>query len=366
MSRFGLPTALRTVIVLLADVASLAWLMLQSRTTLAAENLFLRKQLAFYIEREIKPRRADDATRVVLVALSRLVDWRRLLVIVKPETLIGWHRKGFRLLWRWKSRPLGRPRIPACLQHLIVEMAGANRTWGEERIAAELHVKLGIQVSPRTIRRYLPPRPTPRLSTGSQAWNTFVRNHARAVLACDFFVVVTATFRLVYVFVVLDVGTRRIMHWNTAEHPTAAWTAQQFRMIVPGDQAHRYVIHDRDSIYLEGVDRMLVAMGSTVLRTPVRAPQANAYCERLVGTIRRECLDFLIPLTESHLRTTMATWVTHYNRGRPHGSLGPGLPDPPPDGVVTANGHELPKGHRVVATPILGGLHHEYRFKLAA
>jgi len=366
MSQFGFRAALCTVVDALADVARLGLLTLRSRTQLAAENLFLRKQLALYLERQAKPRRADNATRVTLVALSRLVDWRRLLVIVKPDTLIRWHRKGFRLFWRWKSRASGRPRIPASLQHLIVEMTTANRTWGEERIAAELLVKLGIHVSPRTVRRYMPPRTTPRSRPGSQAWSTFVRNHARAVLACDFFVAVTATFRMVYVFVVLDVGTRRIMHWNTTEHPTAEWTAQQFRMIVAGDEAHRYVIHDRDSIYSEGVDRTLAAMGLTVLRTPVQAPQANAFCERLVGTIRRECLDFLIPLTESHLREIMSRWVTHYHRGRPHSSLGPGLPDPPPVGVVESNGHLLPDGHRVVVTPILGGLHHEYRLEAAA
>jgi transposase InsO family protein len=193
-----------------------------------------------------------------------------------------------------------------------------------------------------------------------------VRNHARAILACDFFVAVTATLRVVYVFVVLEVGTSRIVHWNTTEHPTAEWTAQPFRMIISGNQPHRYVIHDRDSIYSEGLDRTLAAMGLTILRTPVQAPKANAFCERLVGTIRRECLDFLIPLTESHLRDIMTRWVTHYNRGRPHSSLGPGLPDPPPDRVVAPNGHQLPDGHRVVATPILGGLHHEYRLEAAA
>jgi putative transposase len=204
------------------------------------------------------------------------------------------------------------------------------------------------------------------MSAGSQAWSTSIRNHAPSVLACDFFVVVTATFRLMYVFVVLDVATRRLVHWNTTEHPAAAWTAQQFRMIVEVDDVHGYVIHDRDSIYSEGVDRTLVGMGLTVLRTPVRAPQANAFCERLIGTVRRECLDFFIPMTESHLRATLRTWVTHYNRGRPHSSLGPGVPEPPPEGVVGSNGHALPEGYRVVATPILAGLHHEYRLKPAA
>jgi transposase InsO family protein len=135
------------------------------------------------------------------------------------------------------------------------------------------------------------------------------------VLACDFFVAVTATFRVVYVFVVLDVGTRRILHWNVTDHPTADWTAQQFRMVVSGEQPHRWVIHDRDSIYAEGVDATVAAMGLTILKTPVRAPQANAYCERLIGTIRRECLDWVIPLNEWHVRQVLAGWVAHYNYG---------------------------------------------------
>jgi transposase InsO family protein len=138
---------------------------------------------------------------------------------------------------------------------------------------------------------------------------------------------VTVTFRILYVFVVLEVGTRRILHWNVTAHPTADWTAQQFRMIVRGDQAHRFVIHDRDTIYAEGVDRTLEAMGLHVLNTPVRAPQANAFCERVIGTIRRECLDFMIPRSERHVRAILQEWVRHYNRGRPHASLGPGIPE---------------------------------------
>ena len=309
----------------------------------------------------MKPRRADDATRIILASLSRFLKWRHLLLIVKPETLIRWHRKGFRLFWRWKSRAPGRPMIPADLQQLIATMAAANRTWGEERIAAELLVKLGIRLSPRTVRRYMPSRP-PRPNQGTQAWSTFVRNHARFVLASDFFVVVTSTFRLLYVFVILEVGTRRILHWNVTEHPTANWTAQQFRMIVPGDQAQRFVIHDRDTIYSEGVDRTLQTMGLMVLKTPVHAPQANAFCERVIGTIRRECLDFIIAMSERHVRAILGAWVTHYNRGRPHASLGPGIPEGPlGDSKRGSTGHRLPAGYRVAATPILGGLHHEYR-----
>jgi putative transposase len=337
-----------------------------SRAQLAAENLFLRKQLAMYVERRVKPRRADDATRITLVALSRFLEWRNVLTVVKPETLIRRHRKGFRLLWRWKSRAAGRPPIPTDLQQLIATMAAANRTWGEERIAAELLVKLGIRVSPRTVRRYMPSRP-PRARQGTQAWSTFVRNDARSVLASDFLVVVTATFRVIYVFVVLEVGTRRILHWNVTEHPTADWTAQQFRMIVPGDQAHRFVIHDRDTIYSDGVDHTLEAMGLAVLKTPARVPQANTFCERLIGTIRREWLDFVIPMTERHLRACLREWISHYNRGRPHASLGPGIPDGPLDGGIgDSNGHQLPTGYRVAATAILNGLHYEYRFEKKA
>src|SRR2546427_8239481 len=331
---------------------------------LVAENLFLRKQLALYLERQVKPRRADDATRITLVVLSRLIDWRRLLTVVKPETLIRWHRRGFQLFWRWKSVPRGRPPLPADLRQLIADMAAANRTWGEERIASELLLKLGIRVSPRTVRRYMPSGPGSKNRPGSQAWSAFVRNHARAVLACDFFVVVTATFRMLYIFVVLEVGTRRILHWNVTDHPTAEWTAQQFRMVVSGEQSHRFVVHDHDRIYSEGVDRTIAAMGLTVLKTPVRAPQANAFCERLIGTIRRECLDFVIPLNEHHVRRLLREWVAHYNRGRPHTSLGPGIPDPLDNGYASLSpDHRIRGGYRVVADPVLGGLHHEYRLE---
>jgi transposase InsO family protein len=347
------------------DFGALIGSAMRSRAQLAAENLFLRKQLALYLERQVKPRRADDATRITLVGLSWLVDWRPLLTVVKPETLIRWHRKGFRLWWRWKSRRRGRPPIPIDLQQLIATMAAANRTWGEERIADELLVKLGIRVSPRTVRRYMPSRP-PRARQRTQAWITFIRNHARAMIASDFFVVVTATFRVLYVFVVLEVGTRRILHWNVTQHPTADWTSQQSRMIVPGDQGHRFVIHDRDSIYSDGVDRTLEAMGLAVLKTPARVPQANTFVERAIGTIRRECLNLMIPVSERHLRVILREWIRHYNRGRPHSALGPGLPDPPPDRVVVSTGQNLPRDHRVVTTPILGGLHHEYRLEAAA
>jgi len=358
---------LLTLSSLVTDVLRFIGLGLRPRLALTAENLFLRKQLALYLERETRPRRASAATRLSLVWLSRCFAWREALTIVKPETLIHWHRKGFRLFWRWKSKARGRPRIPADLQKLIAEMAANNVTWGEERIAAELLLKLGIRISPRTVRRYMPDDTGSQRGPSSQRWMTFVRNHAQGILACDFFVAITATFRVFYVFVVLEVGTRRIAHFNVTAHPTADWTLQQFREVITGEAPYRFVVHDRDSIYSPELDSALKSMGMRVLKTPFRAPQANAFCERLVGTIRRECLDFLIPLNERHLRRILKEWGAHYNRGRPHSSLGPGIPDPPVDlRLKRSSGHRIPGDHGVVARSILAGLHHEYRLERIA
>jgi putative transposase len=281
-------------------------LSLSSRAALSAEVLFLRKQLAFYQEHQISPRKLTAAARFSLVLWSRFFHWRDALMIVKPETLIGWHRKGIKLWWRWKSG-LGRPRIPDDIRRLIVRMVRENPTWGEERLAAELSVKLGILVSPRTVRAYWPHDADPkgRRRTSSQHWRSFVRNHAKAMVAADFLVAMTAAFRLLYVFVVMEIGSRRILHCNVTAHPTAAWTLQQFREAVDSDHSYRFLIHDRDSIFSTEVDAELQAFGLKVLRTPVQAPKANAYCERLMGTIRRECLDYVIPLTEKHLRTIL-------------------------------------------------------------
>lgn len=284
-------------------------------------------------------------------------------MIVKPETLIGWHRKGFKLFWRWKSR-LGRPRIPGNIRQLIVRMVQENPTWGEERVAGELSVKLGIFVAPRTVRAYWPEKPGlrgPRRAT-SQHWKTFVQNHAKAIVAADFLVAITAGFRVLYVFVVMEVGSRRILHCNVTAHPTAAWALQQFREAIPSDHGYRFLIHDRDSIFSAEVDDNLKVLGLRALRTPVRAPKANAYCERLMGTIRRECLDYMIPLSEKHLRRILREWVAHYNQGRPHASLGPGIPnfDSSPLPRPRNCRHELPTDCRIRTKDILGGLHHEY------
>ena len=187
------------------------------------------------------------------------------------------------------------------------------------------------------------------------------------IIACDFFTVVTATFRTLYVFVIMEVATRRIVHQNVTAHPSGEWALQQFREVLPGGHGYRYVIHDRDSIFSRQLDRWMKEMGVTVLRTPVRAPKADAICERWGGTLRRECLDFVIPLKESHLKRIVKEWAIHYNRGRPHSRLGPGLPEPTQDSVpVSDHRHQLPAGHRVEKTPVLGGWHHEYRLEKEA
>ena len=309
----------------------------RSRTALAAENLFLRKQLAFYQERKVAPRRFDNVSRLILVQLSRVFAWKDALVNVTPKTFIGWHRAGFRLFWRWNSRP-GRPRMPPELRALIQEMARDNPGWGEERIANELVLKLGIQISPRTVRKYMPKRP-PGKPRGDQRWSTFVANHAQAIVACDFLTVVTATFKCLHVFVIMELGTRKLLHIHVTDHPTAAWAQQQLREAISSDHSYRFLIHDRDCIFSSQFDQSITHMGLRVLKTPYRSPKANSFCERVIGTLRRECLDFLIPLTENHLRIVVKNWMTHYNQGRPHSSIGPGIPDPPADLPVTLQEH---------------------------
>ena len=223
-----------------ADLFRFLVLSLRSESSLAAENLFLRKQLGFYQERKIKPRRTSPSAQLTLILLSRWFNWRSALTVVTPRTFIGWQRKCYQLFWGRKCRA-GRPRIPPDLQRLIRAMARENPSWGQERIANELLVKLGLRVSPRTIRKYLPESPGAPGDNRrrDQRWSTFLKNHAAAIIACDFFVVASASFRIFYVLVVMEHASRRIIHLNLTAHPTAAWTLQQLREAIPSDQSAR-------------------------------------------------------------------------------------------------------------------------------
>ena len=356
----------RIVLGLFLDFLKLGILFLRPASAIRAENLVLRRQLAKYVERGIKPRRMDPVTRVSLAVFSRLCDWRQAVVNVRPSTMVRWHRLGWRIFWRWKCKA-GRPPIPLELRVLIRRMATENPLWGEERIADELLVKLGIRVSPKTVRKYMPKRP-PRQPRGDRRWSTFLKNHAKAILARDFFVIVTATFRMLYVFVVIEHGTRRLRHVNVTANPTADWTLQQLREVVGEEGEHRYLIHDRDHIFSKRLDEAIEALGLEVLRSPAASPKANAIRERVIETIRRECLDWLIPVSAPHLRAILKCWVAHYNQGRPHRALGPGVPGPPRELAKVPRSesrHRLAAGALVRVQSVLGGLHHEYSLATA-
>jgi len=235
-------------------------LLVCSRSALVAENLFLRKQLALFLERKAKSRRTTPVFRLIMVTLAQFFDWRKSLVIVKPDTFVRWHQAGLKMFWRWKSRRRGRPALPKHLRELVREMDIANPTWGEERIADELSLKLGILVSPRTVSKYLEGL-RPSGGNGDQRWSTFLRNHAQAIVSCDFFQSVTVDFKVLYVFVAMEIGSRRILHTKVTAHPTADWTIQQFREVLAFDHPYQFLIHDRDSIFSPQVDQTLKSCG---------------------------------------------------------------------------------------------------------
>ena len=321
-----------------------------ARVLLLAENLALRQQLAVLLRQQPRPplRRRD---RLFWGFLSRFSDWRSWLAIVKPETVIGWHRRGFRLFWRWKSGggAPGRPTIPCEVIALIRRMAKDNVTWGAPRIRAELHL-LGHDIAESTVAKYLPKRRKPP----SQTWKTFLKNHVGCLASMDFFVVPTATFKLVYGFVILLHERRVVIHHATTTHPTARWVAQQLREAFPFDSAPRYLIRDRDGCFGEEVRQTLKALDTEEVLIAPRSPWQNPFCERLIGTIRRDLLDHVIVLNERHLLRLLGNYFdTYYHPGRCHMALEGNAPEP--------RQVEPPALGKVVAVPKVGGLHHIYR-----
>jgi transposase InsO family protein len=281
------------------------------------------------------------------------------LVIVKPKTVVAWHRAGFRLFWRFRShaKKLGRPQTDAELRRLIKRMASENPTWGAPRIHGEL-LKLGFDISERTVSRYIP-----RLSPPDQArklWAAFLRNHREVIAAMDFFTVPTITFRVLYCFFIIEHGRRRILHFNVTEHPTGPWIVQQLREAFPDSCPYRYAILDRDAKFGKDVMDLLASSGIKPKRISFRSPWQNGIAERWVGSCRRELLDHMIVLNEVHLRRLIRDYISYYHEDRIHDSLDKDTP------AMRPVASKPDQSARLLSFPRIGGLHHRYNWNQAA
>ena len=319
----------------------------KSQARLEAEIVMLRHQLNVLRRRLPAKPRLTVADRLIFVWLYRLFpSVLSAVTVVQPETIIRWHRAGFRLYWRWKSRSRGgRPEVPIEIRGLIRRMSLENPLWGAPRIHGEL-LKLGIEVAQSTVAKYM----TRREGGSSQTWKTFLHNHAAGIAAMDFLIVPTIDFRLLFVLVILRHQRRRLISLSVTGNPTAEWIARQITEAFPWDAAPDHLVRDRDAAYGHAVTRRLAAMGIRDHPIAPRSPWQNGYAERLIGSIRRECLDHIVIWGVAHLRRSLATYENYYNEIRPHLSLGKDLP-------VRRSIH---RHGSVVSRPILGGLHHQY------
>jgi putative transposase len=330
----------------------------QKDSDLALENLALRQQLAI-LKRPKKRPQIRTKDRLFWILLFRFwSNWRQALIVVKPETVIRWHKKGFKLFWKFKSRRkgLGRPPISPEIRDLILKMANANPIWGAPRIHGEL-LKLGIKISERTVSNLMPRRkPKPP----SQTWRTFLKNHMMNMISIDFFTVPTATFQILFVLVILSHNRRKAVHFNVTSIPTAKWTAQQVIEAFPWDTAPKYLLRDRDGIYGTIFRQRLENMGIKEVITAPQSPWQNPFVERLIGSIRRDCLDHVIVLNESHLSRILSSYFYYYHYDRTHYGLGK---DTPFERQVQPR---PAKSAKVIELPRVGGLHHRYEWKEAA
>jgi transposase InsO family protein len=328
----------------------------RSRNEQAIIELALRQQLATYTLKGPKPR-ITPVDRAFWVFLSRMWSgWKGALVIVQPETVVRWHRKGFRLYWQSISkRGPGRPPIPLEVQNFIRRFANEN-SWRARKIQAELE-KLGISVSLASVSRYLPKRRPDH--DQRQRWKTFLRNHNRNIAAMDFIVVPTVRFRLLYAWFVIGHGRREILHFGVTAHPTSSWVVQQLREAFPNDTSPRFLIYDNDSIFSDRVTESIEHIGFEPRRTAFRSPWQNGIAERWVGSARRELLDHVIVLNERHLQSLLREYVDYYNADRVHTQLRDS-----PMGRPTER-RPSPEA-QIVGKPRVGGLHHRYEWREAA
>jgi transposase InsO family protein len=319
----------------------------KTQARLEAEIIMLRHQLNV-LRRRVPPKpKLTVADRLFLVWLYRLFpSVLSAVTIIQADTIIRWHRAGFRLHWRWKSRSLGgRPKTSAEVRRLIREMSLANPLWGAPRLHGEL-LKLGIEVAQSTVAKYM----ARRGGGSSQTWKTFLRNHGAGIAAMDFLVVPTVGFKLLFVLVILRHQRRRLISLSVTGNPTAEWIAHQITDAFPWNDAPDHMIRDRDRSYGHAVARRLASMGIRDHPTAPRSPWQNGHAERLIGSIRRECLDHIVVLGETHLRRILTAYATYYNDVRTHLALGKDAPVRRP----------IQRFGEIAARPILGGLHHEY------
>jgi transposase InsO family protein len=346
IKKWSRPTSFAAIAASLADLT-------RTRTDLLIENAFLRHQVVVLSRHDKRPE-LTNTDRLVLVLLARCAKfWEQALLIIQPEILLRWHRDLFRRYWRRKSKTKQRtPRTPQETIDLIRQMAKENRLWGAEHIRGEL-LQLAIKVSKRTIQKYM--RKIRRHPTqNGPTWGTFLKNQAAGIWACDFTVVYDLLFRPLFIFLIIELQSRRILHTAVTHAPSDAWTAQHIREATPWGQRPRYIIHDRDSKYGQLFKSVVQGTGIEELKTPYRTPKANAICERAIGSLKRECLDHTLVLHRRQLQHVVKEYANYYNRSRPHQGIQQRVPD------HFHHGYPQVQTGKIVSTPVLGGIHHTY------
>ncbi|MBF0188283.1 MAG: transposase [Magnetococcales bacterium] len=323
---------------------------LKSHSALQLENKALRHQINVLKRKNPSRPRLRSWDRILWIVLYRIWSgWKNALVIVQPETVVKWHKEGFRLFWKWKSRNRrpGRPLVSYEVRRLIRQMSLENPLWGAPRIHGEL-LKMGYHVGETSLGKYMVKTTKPP----SQTWRTFLDNHADQIVAMDFFTVPTICFNVFHVLILIDHERRKIVHFNMTSNPTSAWVMQQIREAFPWDSSPRYLLHDRDPT-LMACQSVFKAMYIEPVITAPRSPWQNAIAERVIGSLRRECLDHIIVLNREHLRRILSSYIEYYHGQRTHLSLKKDYP-------VTRE-IQLPTSGKIIAHPILGGLHHQYK-----